>query len=457
MKNHTVFFTLHTHSSKISWLPFLTLLAGLVLSTTGLAQRVKDGQKTVLTGVVSDAVNGRLIDSVSVSAGGFTTRSNVQGVFTLEIPVKKSAVPNDFVLTFSRKNFSTLKQTVSAGNRLHIEAKLKSPYPLRNILHLFTNPGIPERGPHESLPTPPCSDTTVVPDLIGGQLGRHNFIYIGENNRRICVVIDGKLAWHYDTENDWEDDEVWLLSNGNILHAHMKYIEEITPMKEIVWRYDSPKGAEIHTCQPIGVDKVLFLQNQSEVAIVKLYNKVTGTYEIEKELKELGKGPHGQCRRFRMTSKGTYVAATLGSHTFYEYDKNFNLIWTHDPGSMWGGVPLKNGNYLFQRENATTSVEINRAGEVVWQASVADIQDQLNKLAPNAGKITATQTCERLSNGNTVIFTRFCDAHIPQAIEITPDKKVVWILQDWKHLGDSVSAQFLDEPGYPEVPGETNH
>ena len=457
MTNSSGCFTLRSCFPKPGWLPIVAFLISSMFAITSLAQGPEGRWKMVVTGVASDAVNGMLIDSVSVSAGGVTTRSNAQGVFTLEIPAKKSAVPKDYVLTFSRKNFSTLKRTVSAGNRQPIEAKMKAQYPLRNILHLFTDPGIPERGPHESPPTPPCTDVTVVPDLIGGQLGRHSFIYIGENHRRICLVIDGKLAWHYDTENDWEDDEIWLLSNGNILHAHMKYIEEITPKKEIVWRYDSPKGTEIHTCQPIGVDKVLFLQNQSDVAVVKLYNKVSGKYEIEKELKELGKGPHGQCRRFRMTSKGTYVAGTLGSHTFYEYDKNFNLIWTHDPGSMWGGVPLKNGNYLFQRENAMTSVEINRAGEVIWQVSIADIQDQLSKLAPNAGKITATQTCERLANGNTVMFTRVCDASLPQAIEITPDKKVVWILQDWKHLGDSVSAQFLDEPGYPEVPGETNH
>ncbi|GAB3790491.1 hypothetical protein GCM10028818_60720 [Spirosoma horti] len=457
MKNYNSFFTPHSWSCKPVWLSLLIFLFSSVFITTSLALGLKEGPKTVFRGVVSDAVNGMRIDSVSVSAGGVTTRSNAQGIFTLEIPTRKSAVPNRYVLTFSRKNFSALKQTVSVGSSSPIEVKMRSQYPLRNIFHLFTDPRIPERGPHESPPTPSCADVTVVPDLIGGQLGRHNFIYIGENYRRICVVIDGKLAWHYDTENDWEDDEIWLLSNGNILHAHMKYIEEITPMKEIVWRFDAPKGTEIHTCQPIGVDKVLFLQNQSDVAMVKLYNKVTGKYEIEKELKELGKGPHGQCRRFRMTSKGTYLAGTLASHTFYEYDKQFNLIWTHDPGSMWGGVPLKNGNYLFQRENAMTSVEINRSGKVVWQASIADIQDQLSKLAPAAGKITATQTCERLSNGNTVVFTRSCDANLPQAIEITPDKKVVWILQDWKHLGDSVSAQFLDEPGYPEVPGETNH
>ena len=457
MKNSPdCFFPLSCSRKTVQFL-FVVFMFSRVFATVSLAQGRRISPKTIITGVVADAVNGRLIDSVSVSAGGVTTHSNAQGGFTLEIPARKSAASKDYVLTFSRNNFIPLKRTVSAGNGKRIDAKMKSPYPLRNILHLFTDPGIPERGPHESPPTPACAVAETVPDLIGGQLGRHNFIYIGENNRRICVVIDGKLAWHYDTENDWEDDEIWLLSNGNILHAHMKYIEEITPRKEVVWHYDSPKGTEIHTCQPIGVDKVLFLQNQTDVAIVKLYNKVTGKYEIEKELKELGKGPHGQCRRFRMTNKGTYVAGTLGSHTFYEYDKDFNLIWTHDPGSMWGGVPLKNGNYLFQRENATTSVEINRAGDVVWQVSIADIQDQLTTLAPNAGKISATQTCERLSNGNTVMFTRFCEANIPQAIEITPDKKVVWILQDWKHLGDSVSAQFLDEPGYPEVPGETNH
>jgi hypothetical protein len=30
-------------------------------------------------------------------------------------------------------------------------------------------------------------------------------------------------------------------------------------------------------------------------------------------------------------------------------------------------------------------------------------------------------------------------------------------LQDWIHLGDATSAQFLEEPGYPEVTGGTNH
>lgn len=439
---------------NITILTLLFLCSLNMISEKSLARENERKQKIVLTGVVSDAVNKMLIDSVAVSSNGVTALSNSKGEFTLEIPAQKG---EEYVLTLTKNNFNTLTFGVPENSVSNIEAKMKSPYPMRNILHLFTDPGIPETGPNESPTTPKCADAETVPDLIGGQLNRHNFIFIGENYRRICIVIDGKLAWHYDTENSWEDDDVWVLSNGNVLHAHMKYIEEITPQKEIVWRYDNPKGTEIHTCQPIGIDKVLFLQNQGDASVVKLYNKVTGEYEIDKELKELSGNVHGQCRRLRMTSKGTYVAGTMGTHTFFEYDKDFNLIWTMNPGSMWGGVPLKNGNYLLQNENEKTSIEINRAGEIVWQASIADIQDQLNTLAPNLGEVTATQTCERLANGNTVMFTRFCDATIPQAIEITPDKEVVWILQNWKHLGDGVSAQFLDEPGYPEVPGDTNH
>ena len=39
---------------------------------------------------------------------------------------------------------------------------------------------------------------------------------------------------------------------------------------------------------------------------------------------------------------------------------------------------------------------------------------------------------------------------VVQVIEVTPDKKVVWALQDWKNLGPSSSIQLLDERGAAE-------
>ncbi|NYF79004.1 hypothetical protein HDF17_001291 [Granulicella arctica] len=41
----------------------------------------------------------------------------------------------------------------------------------------------------------------------------------------------------------------------------MQYIAEVTPNREVVWRYDAPLGTGFHTCQPIGRDKVLFVLN----------------------------------------------------------------------------------------------------------------------------------------------------------------------------------------------------
>ena len=42
----------------------------------------------------------------------------------------------------------------------------------------------------------------------------------------------------------------------------------------------------------------------------------------------------------------------------------------------------------------------------------------------------------------------------PQLIEVTPDKEVVWVLNDWRELGPSTAVQILDDPGDPEIPGE---
>jgi len=44
--------------------------------------------------------------------------------------------------------------------------------------------------------------------------------------------------------------------------------------------------------------------------------------------------------------------------------------------------------------------------------------------------------------------------HAPvQAVEVTPDKKVVWALSSWRepqNLGPATTLQFLDQPGAPE-------
>ncbi len=43
----------------------------------------------------------------------------------------------------------------------------------------------------------------------------------------------------------------------------------------------------------------------------------------------------------------------------------------------------------------------------------------------------------------------------PQLIEVTKDKIVVWVLHAWQTVGDGTALQVLDDPGVPEIPGQS--
>jgi hypothetical protein len=48
-------------------------------------------------------------------------------------------------------------------------------------------------------------------------------------------------------------------------------------------------------------------------------------------------------------------------------------------------------------------------------------------------------------------------ASLAAGITVTPDKKFVWVLQDWANFGPATTVQILDEPGIPEKPGDSQH
>ena len=63
-------------------------------------------------------------------------------------------------------------------------------------------------------------------------------LYVGENCNKMFLVHDGKVIWTYSTGPRPEFNDVWMLSNGNILFSRMEYIAIIMPDKKVVWRYD---------------------------------------------------------------------------------------------------------------------------------------------------------------------------------------------------------------------------
>jgi hypothetical protein len=329
--------------------------------------------------------------------------------------------------------------------------------PCMDVLHLFTAADVPAMAPQEepsAIITPGEEQPAGLP---GKGLAQHNMLYVGENNTRMTLIKDGKVIWTYQTGRGYEYDDVWMLSNGNIAFTRMKYVAVMTPDKKILWKKDFPETgpdhAEVHTCQPIGTDKIMFVVN---AATPRLYivNYKTGKTEFEHEIPYKNadlNGVHGQFRRARVTAQGTYLLSYLSRGRVVEFDKDFNELWSYDTPKPWAAIRLKNGNTLITDETDWRTVEVNTKRETVWAF------DCKTDLPPQYQFTSAPQTCTRLANGNTIFTSRGQNGKGPQMIEVTKDKKVVWVLHDWKTVGDGTAVQVLDDPGTPEIPGQSEH
>lgn len=331
--------------------------------------------------------------------------------------------------------------------------------PCLEALARFTAPSVPETGPDETpSPVGKWADAVTPDNLPGEGLAQHPMIYLGEGYDKMFVVKDGKVIWTYSTGTSYEYDDVWMLSNGNILFSRMEYVAEITPDKKTVWRYDcykggGPKHTEIHSCQPLGLDRVMFVLNGVPPKIM-VVNTKTGAVEVEHEIPAANpadpNGVHGQYRRGRVTAQGTYLLPVFGMGFVVEYDKDFNEIWRYKIPRPWAAVRLKNGNTLITDEADDLTREVNSKSQTVWEFKGSDLPPEYRLASPS-------QTATRLANGNTIFTSRGENGKGPQLVEVTMDKKVVWVLQDWKDLGPGTAVQILDDPGVPENPGESEH
>ncbi|BCU79520.1 PQQ-binding-like beta-propeller repeat protein [Luteolibacter sp. LG18] len=280
---------------------------------------------------------------------------------------------------------------------------------------------------------------------------RHDFFYAGEaKTQDMYVVGKGQVLWSYHNPGSrGEISDAVRLSNGRILFAHqygVTLIDSQTKDNKVLWHHDAPAGCEIHTASPIGTERVVFLQNGPEPKCVVM-NITTGQVEREFPL-EVGnpKSTHGQFRHAELTTAGTLLVAHMDHGKVSEYDDHGKELWTAKFPGPWAASRLANGNTLVTGTKLVR--ELNPAGETVWELTTADLPDQ---------GIRSFQIATRLANGNTLVnnwvnsWSETIDPETApaQALEITPDKKVAWVLRWWKGpnaLGPSTTLQLPDSP-----------
>ena len=312
----------------------------------------------------------------------------------------------------------------------------------------------PATGPSEA--TQPSVQNWDAPAKIpttwpGNQLAQHPFLFFGEGFNRISIVRNGQVVWNYRCGRGGEIDDAWVLSNGNVLYVRSTIAEEITPEKQVVWHYDLPAGTQSHSIQPIGLDKVLLMQNGLPPKLL-LINIKTNAIEMEHVMPAISatdpKTVHTQFRHVRLTKEGTWLVNFLNLNKVVEYDKDWKELLTIQIKSPWASLRLPDGNILVSGDHYGTLNEFDRTGKLIWQITAREL--------PGID-LRVVQGAERLANGDIVmacspgnVKEHGSKTSAIQLVEVTPDKKVVWVLQDWRDLGGGSGVQLLDEPGVPE-------
>jgi hypothetical protein len=318
--------------------------------------------------------------------------------------------------------------------------------PMLSVLGQFED--APAKGPGEAdPPVRALPVNSVAAQWPGRGLAQHPFLFYGEGNNVLYVVNHGRVVWTYALPPGGEIDDAWMLSNGHILCTKQTDCYEVTPQKEIVWSYHCPPNTQVHALQPVGLDQVMLVENGLPPHLY-LINKKDGSKALARALPAISatdpKTIHTQFRNCRVTARGTYLLPFLMEGRIVEYDRGWNEIWTVKSVMPWSAVRLKNGNTLIPGDSHGFVHEMNPKGEIVWAVEKNTLPGIV---------LDDVQTASRLANGNTVICNRGRGNPV-QLVEVTPGKKVVWVLQDYQDLPAGSGIQLLDEPGLPERPGD---
>ncbi|MGB7326850.1 MAG: PQQ-binding-like beta-propeller repeat protein [Rubripirellula sp.] len=276
------------------------------------------------------------------------------------------------------------------------------------------------------------------------------------NDRLAIVDADGSISW----QMRWGGiHDIHVLPNGNILtrQGGSKVVEIDPKTKEMVWSYDSGqengnagKRIEVHAFERLENGDTMIAESGAARII-----EVNEDGKIQKEIALTVDHPdaHTDTRLVRLTKSGTYLVTHESDGKVREYDRHSGkIVWEyevplfgrqpaggHGPEAygnrLFSALRLENGNTLIGTGNGHGVIEVTPEKEVVWQIQ----QDDL----PNI-KLAWVTTLEVLPNGNYVIGNCHAGSGQPLLVEINPsNKEVVWTFDRFDDFGNSVSNSVL--------------
>jgi hypothetical protein len=277
---------------------------------------------------------------------------------------------------------------------------------------------------------------------------------LAQDNGHVAIVgPDGKVEW--ETECKYNSHDIHLLPNGNfLLHTGPATVTEMTPKKEVVWKYQAkPKEGykgrvEVHAFQRLDDGNTLVAESGNRRIV-----EVDKDGKIVKEIPLTVKtpDPHRDTRMVRKLPGGTYLVCHEGDGAVREYDAAGKVIWEYkldlggrprSPGhgpeghgtEVYGALRLANGNTVIAGGNNNRVLEVNKDGKVVWSID----QKELPGIT-----LAWVTTLHALPNGNLIVGNCHAGPDNPQLFEVTRDKKVVWTFKNHAVFGNSLAAAHV--------------
>ena len=277
---------------------------------------------------------------------------------------------------------------------------------------------------------------------------------LGEDGGRVSLVdAAGQVEWQYECKAQCHD--LWMLPSGNVLLAiGPATVAEVSPQKEIVWKYQSqpPTGytgpIEVHAFQPLADGKVMIAES-GPARIIEVNRQGQITHQIP--LKVEHPHPHRDTRMARKLSTGHYLVCHEADGAVREYNPSGKVVWEyrlnlfgrprsggHGPEGhgteVFGAIRLPNGRTLIGGGNNNSVLEVDPQGRVTWSLHQTELP----------GIVLAWVTMiEALPNGNIIVGNCHAGDQNPQLFEVTRDKQVVWQFKNFQTFNNSLAATHL--------------
>ena len=264
------------------------------------------------------------------------------------------------------------------------------------------------------------------------------------------VIRDGagQVVWSYPGASR----DGWVLANGNILLAVSKCPEfpkggvvEVTRAGQRTFSYAGTQS-EVNTVQALENGNILLTEAGDHPRLLEVTRQ--GQIAVDVPLQAQTGNHHLQSRMARKLPNGNYLVPQLLDRTVRAYAPDGSIVWEvktpETPKDSWPftAIRVPGGNTLIACTHGGHVIEVDAAGQIVWQLTNADLEG-----APLKDPCGA----QRLPNGNTVIATYGNHGPGIKLIEVTPAKKVVWTYATDKKQSIH-TVQILDTNGIP-LPG----